>query len=206
MDATSTSAVAVGGAQPSSYAPHDGATQRTVGGANATRRRRLRRHAAPSSSPQLHHNSSSPVSSLSGDVDSQPNVEVLAMQRIVEPAAYGADHPPVVLIALVGGDQPAVTPEELQAHLALKFRVSMATTGVCAWLGAPLHVIGCRKAGNWCTLNLSSQWSVAWRFRVGILIPCWSRSPWRLEPSQQAPRPYSGNPEPCASHFGCCRG
>jgi hypothetical protein len=59
------------------------------------------------------------------------------MQRIVESAAYGADHPPIVLVALVGGDQPAVTPKELQAHLALKFRVSMATVGVCAWLGAP---------------------------------------------------------------------
>jgi hypothetical protein len=40
-----------------------------------------------------------------GDVDSRPNVEVLVMQRIVEPAAYGADHPPVVLVALVDGDQ-----------------------------------------------------------------------------------------------------
>jgi hypothetical protein len=99
------------------------------------------------------------------------------MQRIVEPAAYGADHHPVVLVALVGGDQPAVTPEELQAHLALKFRVSVGTAGVRPWLGAPLHVIVCRETCKWCSLNLSSQWSVARRFRVGILTPCWLRSP-----------------------------
>jgi hypothetical protein len=51
------------------------------------------------------------------------------MQRIMELAAYGADHPPIVLVALVGGDQPAITPKELQAHLALKFRLSVGKGG-----------------------------------------------------------------------------
>jgi hypothetical protein len=69
------------------------------------------------------------------------------MQRIVEPAVYGANHPPVVLVALVGGDQPAVTPEELQAHLALKFRVLVGTAGVCAWLGGPF-ARDCLKEGG----------------------------------------------------------
>ena len=41
----------------------------------------------------------------------------------------------LVLIALVGGDQPAVTPKEFQAHLSSRFRVSVGAVGVCAWLG-----------------------------------------------------------------------
>jgi hypothetical protein len=63
---------------------------------------------------------------------------------------------------------------------------------VCLWarpgsvLGsrAPLHASVsktatlaslCREVGKRCTLSLSSQWTVARRFSVGISIPCWLR-------------------------------
>jgi hypothetical protein len=44
-----------------------------------------------------------------------------------------ATDPTLVLVALVGGGQPAVMLEELQAHLSLRFCVSVATAeGVSA--------------------------------------------------------------------------
>jgi hypothetical protein len=46
-------------------------------------------------------------------------------------------NPTLVLVALVGGGQPAVTLEELQAHLSLRFCVSVATAGGYAELGGP---------------------------------------------------------------------
>ena len=54
----------------------------------------------------------------------------------MELTAPGADLS-LVLVALVGGDQPAVTPEEFQAHLSLRFRVSVGMARVCAWLQGP---------------------------------------------------------------------
>jgi hypothetical protein len=51
----------------------------------------------------------------------------------VEFAASGADLS-LVLVTLVGGDQPAVTPEEFQAHLSSRFRVCGHSRGLClAW-------------------------------------------------------------------------
>jgi hypothetical protein len=67
----------------------------------------------PSSSPQQHHNSSLPVSPPPGVVDNCHKVEVFVVQRNVELAVSSADLP-IVLVTLVGGDQPAVTSEELQ--------------------------------------------------------------------------------------------
>jgi hypothetical protein len=47
----------------------------------------------------------------------------------------GAD--PTLVLVTLGGDQLAVTPEDLQAHLASRFRVSVGTAGACAWLRGP---------------------------------------------------------------------
>jgi hypothetical protein len=103
----------------------------------------------PSSlSPHQHHNSSLPVSPPLGDVDNRPKAEVFAVQRNVELAASRADLT-LVLVALVGGDQSTVTPEEFQAHLSLRFRVSVGVAGVCAWLGEPF-ARECQQDGQCC--------------------------------------------------------
>ena len=41
----------------------------------------------------------------------------------------------LVLVALVGGNQPAVSPEEFWAHLASTYEVAEGATSVCAQLG-----------------------------------------------------------------------
>ena len=52
-------------------------------------------------------------------------------------AASGADLP-LVLVALVGGNQPAATPEEFLAYLSSKFHVSVGEARACASLGGPV--------------------------------------------------------------------
>ena len=41
----------------------------------------------------------------------------------------------LVLVALVGGNRPAVSPTEFRAHLASTYEVSEGAASVCAWLG-----------------------------------------------------------------------
>jgi hypothetical protein len=91
-----------------------------------------------SSSLQQCHNSILPLSPPLGDVDSHPKVEVFVVQRNVELVVSRADLS-LVLVALVGGNQLAVTSEEFQAHLSSRFHVSVGAARGCAWLRATLH-------------------------------------------------------------------
>ena len=40
----------------------------------------------------------------------------------------------IVLVALIGGNHPIVSPVEFQAHLSSKFHVSEGAAKACAWL------------------------------------------------------------------------
>jgi len=66
-----------------------------------------------------------PVSTTLGVVDNHLKVEVFVVQGNVKLAASRADLS-LVLIALVGGDQLAVTPKAFQAYLSLRFCVSLS--------------------------------------------------------------------------------
>jgi hypothetical protein len=90
------------------------------------------------------HNSSLSVSPTPGDDDNRPKIKVFVVHRNVEFVASGADLS-LVLVALVGGDQPAVTPEEFQAHLSSRFRVSVGTVGDSAWLGGLFARVSARR-------------------------------------------------------------
>ena len=96
----------------------------------------VQRPTVSSSSPQQQHNSSLLVSPPLGDVNNRPKVEVFITRGAWTSRASGVDLP-LVLVVLVGGNQPAATPEEFLAHLSSKFHVFEGTTRVCAWLGDP---------------------------------------------------------------------
>jgi hypothetical protein len=66
-----------------------------------------------------------------GDTDSRPKVELFVVPKYVELATSGADLF-LILVAIAGGNQPAVTPAVFLVHLSSKFLVS---EGV--WLRSP---------------------------------------------------------------------
>jgi hypothetical protein len=55
----------------------------------------------------------------------------------VDLAAFGADLS-FVVVALVGGNQLAATPEEFLAHLSSKFHVSVEAATTCSWFDGPI--------------------------------------------------------------------
>jgi hypothetical protein len=62
-------------------------------------------------SRQQHRDNNLPLSPPLGDVDCHPKVEVFVLQTNVELTMPGADLS-LILVALVGGNQPAVTSAE----------------------------------------------------------------------------------------------
>lgn len=62
---------------------------------------------------------------------------MFVIPRYTELAASKADLS-LVLVALVGGSQPTVSPTEFWAHLSSMLDVSEGMASFCAWLGAPL--------------------------------------------------------------------
>nr|AWA44753.1 hypothetical protein SS91I14_000012 [Saccharum spontaneum] len=79
---------------------------------------------------------------------SRPKVEVFAVKRNVDLAAFGADLS-FVVVPLVGGNQPAATPEEFLAHLSSKFHVSVEAATTCAWFDGPIARV-CQQHGPPC--------------------------------------------------------
>jgi hypothetical protein len=88
----------------------------------------------PSSTPQKHHRGNLPLSPPPGDADSHPKIEVFVVPKNTELATPEADFS-LVLVALIGGNQPAVSPEAFWAHLASMYEVSEGASSVDAWLG-----------------------------------------------------------------------
>jgi hypothetical protein len=68
-----------------------------------------------------------------GDTDSHPKIEVFVISRNAELAAAEADLS-LVLVVLVGGNRPAISPAEVRAHLSSVYHISKGTTSVNAWI------------------------------------------------------------------------
>jgi hypothetical protein len=63
-----------------------------------------------------------PLSPPLGDADSHPKVEVFVIPRNTELAASEVDFA-LVFVALVGGNQHAVSPADFWAHISSTFQV-----------------------------------------------------------------------------------
>jgi hypothetical protein len=106
-----------------------------------------------------------------------------------------AGRTPLVLVALVGGDQPAVTPEELQAHLSSRFRVSVGTAGVCAWLGGPF-ARECRQDGLSSVAMQGGGQAVHPELELAVdhysKVQCWDFDPMLVEVDACLAKPQAG--------------
>jgi hypothetical protein len=57
-------------------------------------------------------------------------VKAFVVQRSIDLAAFDREFP-LVLVAFIGGHQPAATLEEFLAHLSLKFSMSVGAARGC---------------------------------------------------------------------------
>jgi hypothetical protein len=68
-----------------------------------------------------------------GDTDSHPKIKVFIILRNAELAAAEADLS-LILVALIRGNRPAISPTEVRAHLSSVYHISEGTTSVNAWI------------------------------------------------------------------------
>jgi hypothetical protein len=76
--------------------------------------------ATPPMSSLQHHNTMPPSSAALGDTNSHPRVNVIIISRDAELVVID-EHLSLIIVTLVGGNRPAISPNEVRAHL-------------CAWL------------------------------------------------------------------------